>query len=73
MGIGSSLALMTIGAILAFAVTAEVDMIDLQTAGVILLLAGLIGLVLSVVYWDRWWGGWTPSSKRRKPPRSDRH
>ena len=67
MGIGSSLALMTTGAILAFAVEVTTEIIDLQTTGIILMLTGLLGLVLAVVYWDSWWGGWTPSSQRRRP------
>jgi hypothetical protein len=49
MTIGGSLLLIAVGAILRFAVTAEVAGIDLQTVGLILLIIGLIGLVLGLV------------------------
>ena len=46
MKIGSSLALICIGAILAFAVTANTSVFNLHTAGWVLMLIGVIGLVL---------------------------
>ena len=46
MKIGSSLALICIGAILAFAVTGHVSFINLHTAGWVLMLVGVIGLLL---------------------------
>jgi hypothetical protein len=46
MKIGSSLALICIGAILAFAVTATPSFFNLHTAGWVLMLIGVIGLVL---------------------------
>ena len=52
MGIGGSLFLVAVGAILAFAVEAEVAGVDLQTVGVILLVVGIIGLVLSMLFWS---------------------
>lgn len=64
MGIGTSMALMVVGAILAFAVEVDTSVLDVQAAGVILLLTGLLGLGLSVLYWDSRWGGWSPSSTR---------
>ena len=51
MSIGASLFLIAAGAILAFAVTAEVSGIDLSTVGWILMIVGGIGLVLSLVLW----------------------
>lgn len=50
MSIGASLFLIAIGAILRYAITASVSGIDLQTVGLILMLVGIIGLVLSIVY-----------------------
>ena len=67
MGIGSSLFLATLGAILAFAVEASPEVFDIQAAGIILMITGVLGLVLSFVYWDSWWGGWTPSHRRPRP------
>jgi hypothetical protein len=46
MKIGSSLALICIGAILAFAVTANTSVFNLHTAGWVLMAIGVIGLVL---------------------------
>ena len=46
MKIGSSLALICIGAILAFAVTANTSFFNLHTAGWVLMLIGVIGLLL---------------------------
>jgi hypothetical protein len=46
MKIGSSLALICIGAILAFAVTANTAVFNLHTAGWVLMLIGVIGLLL---------------------------
>jgi hypothetical protein len=51
-GIGASLFLVAIGAILAWAVEAEVAGIDIQTIGVILLVVGILGLILSMLFWS---------------------
>jgi Domain of unknown function (DUF6458) len=48
MTIGGSIFLIAIGAILAFAVTATVAGIEIQTVGVILMVAGAIGLVIGL-------------------------
>jgi hypothetical protein len=47
---GTSIFLIAVGAILKFAVTATVSGISLQTMGVILMLVGLLGLVLSFLW-----------------------
>jgi hypothetical protein len=49
MGIGASVFLIAIGAILAFAVNLTVSGLDLSTIGVILMVAGAIGLVASML------------------------
>jgi hypothetical protein len=56
MGISISILLIAVGAILAWAVSAEVSGIDLQVAGVILVVVGAIGLVASLVFWSSWGG-----------------
>ena len=56
MGIGVSIFLVALGAILAFAVNAEVSGLDIQTVGWILLAVGVIGLVLSMIFWSSWGG-----------------
>ena len=54
MGIGVSVFLMAVGAILAFAVNVPSDGINLDTVGVILIVLGLVGLLTSLVLWDDW-------------------
>ncbi len=56
MGISVSLILIAIGAILTWAVTASVSGIDLTTVGVILMIIGGVGLVLSMLFWSTWGG-----------------
>lgn len=51
MYIGSALALIALGAILAFAVELEIAGIDLQVAGVILMIVGVIGAIIEMAYW----------------------
>ena len=48
MGIGTSIFLIALGAILKFAVTASVAGIELETVGVILIVAGILGLIISL-------------------------
>jgi Domain of unknown function (DUF6458) len=48
MSIGASIFLIAVGAILRYAVTASVSGIELQTVGLILMIAGIIGLVISL-------------------------
>ena len=50
MGIGTSLFLIAVGAILKFAVTASVSGIELETVGAILMVVGIIGLVIALLY-----------------------
>ncbi|MFZ1995211.1 MAG: DUF6458 family protein [Solirubrobacteraceae bacterium] len=54
MTIGSSIVLMAVGAILKWAVTAHVSWINLQTAGTVLFVLGIVGLILSVLYTFVW-------------------
>src|SRR5918999_22874 len=56
MGLGASLFLIAVGAILTWAVTAEASGIDIQVVGVILMIVGLIGFVLSILFWSTWGG-----------------
>ena len=62
MTIGTSLLLIAVGAILNYAVTADVEGIDIQTVGVILMLIGILGLILSLLYTFVWSEG----AQRRK-------
>lgn len=48
--IGAALFLIAVGAILKFAVTTKVNGIDLATVGVILIVIGIVGLVLELIW-----------------------
>ena len=50
MELGTSLFLIAVGAILAFAVTATVSGIEISTVGIILMIVGVIGLLVSLFY-----------------------
>jgi Domain of unknown function (DUF6458) len=56
MGISLSILLIAVGAILAWAVDAEASGIDLQVAGIILVVVGAIGFIASLVFWSSWGG-----------------
>ena len=57
MKIGASLVLIAIGAILRFAVTVDNPHgFNIHTAGVILMVVGALGLILSMVFWSTWGG-----------------
>lgn len=49
MGIGVSVFLLAVGAILAFAIEVTTDGINLNTVGIILMIVGAIGLLVSLV------------------------
>jgi hypothetical protein len=57
MGIGASLFLIALGAILAFAVNVDAEGFDINTIGIILLIVGALGAVMSMMFWSSW-GGW---------------
>ena len=50
MGIGTSLLLIAVGAILKFAVNADISGVELSTIGVILMVVGVIGLLISLFF-----------------------
>jgi Domain of unknown function (DUF6458) len=56
MGVSVSLLLIAAGAVLTWAVSADTSGIDLQTVGVILMIVGGLGVVLSLVFWSSWGG-----------------
>jgi hypothetical protein len=78
MGIGVSIFLIAVGAVLAFAVNAEVSGLDIQVVGWILLVVGAVGILLSLLFWSSW-GGWgrrevveeRPGSRRETVVRED--
>lgn len=56
MGIGVSLILIAVGAVLAFAVHVTTSGFNVHTVGYILLIVGAVGALLSLVFWSSWGG-----------------
>jgi hypothetical protein len=56
MGLGVSLILIAAGAILAWAVHVTTNGVNLHTIGYILLVVGIVGALLSLVFWSSWAG-----------------
>ena len=70
MTIGTAILLIAAGAILKWAVTAHVNGFDIQTAGTVLFVVGLVGLVLALIY-TFWWSGrdtYDETRVVRRPP-----
>ena len=75
MGLGTSIFLIAVGAILDFAVNVNTPGFNIHTVGVILMVVGVIGLVMSMVFWTSWGGfhrqavytdGVVPARRRRR-------
>jgi len=57
MGIGASLFLLAIGAVLTFALgESTVGSLNLDTVGIILMIVGAVGILLSMMFWSSWGG-----------------
>jgi hypothetical protein len=73
MGIGVSIFLIAVGALLAFAVDFQLWWIDLSVAGWVLMVVGALGLVLTLLIWGRRRGAGTTVVERQDyeagPPR----
>lgn len=71
MGIPVTLILMAIGAILAFAVNRDSSSaVDIDVVGWILLTVGIVGLLLSLLLWERWgpgYWGWHRAAYTAEP------
>lgn len=61
MGLGTSLFLIALGAVLRFAVSVSTHGFSLHTIGVILMVIGAIGLIISLL----WMTVWADRSRRR--------
>jgi len=71
MGLGVSLFLIAIGLILWLAVSAEVSGIDINMVGLILVVIGAIGLLISMIFWSTWGG--VGGYRRETVVRDDRY
>ena len=56
MGIGVSLILIAVGAVLAFAVHVTTSGFNVNTVGYILLVVGIVGALISLAFWSSWGG-----------------
>jgi len=56
MGLGVSLILIAAGAVLTWAVHVGTHGVNLHAVGVVLLVVGIIGAVLSMIFWSTWAG-----------------
>ena len=54
MGIGTSLLLIAVGAVLRFAVTVSTSGFNVHTVGVILMIVGVVGLLFSLLWMTVW-------------------
>jgi len=52
MGIGISIFMLAVGAIITFAVNVSTDGVNLHTVGVVLMAVGGLGLLLSLLFWS---------------------
>ena len=67
MGIATSIVVFAIGAILRFATTVHTTNFNVHTIGVILMIVGAVGFVVSLFYWGSWggFGGFGGTRRRR--------
>jgi phosphate/sulfate permease len=56
MGLPVSLILIAVGAILAWAVNVDTNGVNVNTIGWILLVVGIVGAILSMIFWSTWAG-----------------
>ena len=61
MSIGASIFLLVVGAILTFAVDVKAEGFNINTVGIILMVAGVVGLLLSLLFWS----SFSPYRRRR--------
>ena len=67
MGLGVSIFLIALGAILTFAVNTSPSGLNIHVVGVILMCVGILGILLSLVFWESWGRG-TYSRGYAAPP-----
>lgn len=56
MGVGTSIFLIAVGAIMDFAITVTAKGFNINKIGLILMIVGIIGLVVSLFFWNSWGG-----------------
>jgi beta-lactamase regulating signal transducer with metallopeptidase domain len=66
MGLGVSLILIAVGAVLAWAVNVDTNGFNVNTIGWILLVVGIVGAILSMIFWSSWAGPGYWTTRRRR-------
>jgi hypothetical protein len=66
MGLGVSLILIAAGAIMAWAVHVDTNGFNIHTVGYILLVVGIVGALLSLIFWSSWAGPGYFTSRRER-------
>ena len=56
MGIAVSLILVAVGAILVWGVETDAEGLNVDAVGVILMIVGLVGFLLTLMFWQSWLG-----------------
>jgi hypothetical protein len=56
MGFVVSLLIIAVGAILTWGVNDTSSSVNLDVIGVVLMCVGLVGFVLTLFFWESWWG-----------------
>ncbi|HUE61009.1 MAG TPA: hypothetical protein VMO88_15680 [Acidimicrobiales bacterium] len=70
MGVGTSIVVFAIGAIMKFATNVHSSSFNIQTIGVILMAVGAVGFIVSLFFWGSW-GGFGGGYRRRRAVYSD--
>jgi hypothetical protein len=65
MGTAVSLLVIAVGAIMVWAINTTASGFSIHTVGVILMVVGAVGLVLSIIFWSSW-GGFGGAGARRE-------
>ena len=65
MGVAISIVVFAIGAILRLATTVHSSNFNIHTIGVILMVVGAVGFVISIIFWSTW-GGFGGSQRTRR-------
>jgi hypothetical protein len=72
MGIGASIFLIAVGLILALAINVDTEgAVDVPMVGWILVVVGIVGMLLSLIFWSSWGG--IGSYRRDTVIRDDRY
>ena len=56
MGIGVSLILIAVGAVLVWGINGDIGGVNEDAIGWILMIVGAVGLILSMIFWSSWAG-----------------